>query len=78
MAGRFWLFRENEALIILSVEVALMMGIGLVSPILPQYARTFGVSITMVGFLITVFAVARIAVDIPMGKLTNRWEGALS
>jgi multidrug resistance protein len=50
----------------------MMMGIGLVSPILPQYARTFGVSITMVGLLITVFAVARIIVDIPAGRLTNR------
>jgi multidrug resistance protein len=72
MTSRFGRFRENEALIILCVEVALMMmGIGLVSPILPQYARTFGVSITMVGLLITVFAVARIIVDIPAGRLTN-------
>jgi MFS family permease len=49
----------------------MMMGIGLVSPILPQYARTFGVSITMVGLLITAFGVARIIVDIPAGRLTN-------
>jgi multidrug resistance protein len=72
MMNRFNHLRENEGLIILCVEVALMMmGIGLVSPILPQYARTFGVSITMVGLLITVFAVARIIVDIPAGRLTN-------
>jgi multidrug resistance protein len=66
-------FRENEALIILCIEVALvMLGIGMVSPVLPQYARTFGVSITMVGLLITVFGMARIIVDIPAGELTNR------
>jgi multidrug resistance protein len=49
----------------------MMMGIGLVSPILPQYARTFGASITTVGLLITAFAVARIIVDIPAGRLTS-------
>jgi multidrug resistance protein len=72
MTNRFDHFRENETLIILCIEVALMMmGIGLISPILPQYARTFGVSITMVGLLITAFGVARIIVDIPAGRLTN-------
>lgn len=66
-------FRENEALIILCIEVTLvMLGIGMVSPVLPQYACTFGVNITMVGLLITVFGVARIIVDIPAGELTNR------
>jgi predicted MFS family arabinose efflux permease len=71
MTSRFDRFRESETLIILCIEVALMIGIGLGSPILPQYARTFGVSITMVGMLITVFAVARIIVDIPAGRLTG-------
>ena len=65
--------REKEILIILCVEVALMMlGIGLVSPVLPQYSLTFGVNMTMVGLLITVFGAARIIVDIPAGKLTGR------
>ncbi len=60
-------------LFILCIEVVLMMmGIGLVSPILPQYARTFGVNITMVGLLITVFGVARMAVDIPAGRWAER------
>ena len=68
----FGRFRENEILIILCVEVALMMmGIGLVSPILPQYARSYGVNITMVGMLITVFGLARIIFDIPAGRLTS-------
>lgn len=42
--------RENETLTILCIEVVLvMMGMGLVSPILPQYASTFGVNMAMVG-----------------------------
>ena len=72
MTSKFERFRENETLIILCIEVALMMmGIGLISPILPQYARSFGVNITMVGLLITSFGLARIIVDIPAGRLTN-------
>jgi len=52
----------------------MMMGIGLVSPVLPQYARTFGGSITMVGLLIATFGIARLVVDIPAGRLTD-WVG---
>jgi len=74
MIREFNKLQQNEILLILCIEVVLMMlGIGLVSPILPQYACTFGVNITMVGLLITAFGVARILVDIPAGKLTNRW-----
>jgi DHA1 family multidrug resistance protein-like MFS transporter len=66
--------RRNETLTVLCVQVTTMMlGMGLVSPILPQYARSFGVSITMVGLLITGFGVARIVVDIPVAGLTERW-----
>lgn len=73
MIKRFDRFQENEVMTILCIEVVLiMMGIGLISPILPQYARTFGVNVTMVGLLITVFGVARILVDIPAGRLTDR------
>jgi len=50
----------------------MMMGMGLVSPILPQYARSFGVSIPMVGFLITAFGFACIVMDIPAGRLADR------
>jgi DHA1 family multidrug resistance protein-like MFS transporter len=48
------------------------MGMGLVTPILPQYARTFGVTVTMVGLLITTFGVARIIIDMPTGRLADR------
>ncbi|HPX46515.1 MAG TPA: MFS transporter [Bacteroidales bacterium] len=65
--------RKDKTLIILCIEVVIMMmGIGLVSPILPQYASTFGVNITMIGMLITVFGIARIIVDIPAGKLSDK------
>jgi MFS family permease len=49
----------------------MMMGIGIVSPILPQYARTFGVNTTMVGLLVTGFAGARLLADMPAGRLAE-------
>jgi DHA1 family multidrug resistance protein-like MFS transporter len=75
MRFRFGQLREHSTVILLCVMVVLMMmGIGLVSPVLPQYARTFGVSITMVGLLTTTFGLARLVVDIPVGRLTE-WVG---
>lgn len=64
--------RVNETLIILCIEGAIMMlGMGLASPILPLYARDFGLNITMVGFIITIFAAARAVMDIPSGRISD-------
>jgi len=72
LTKKFESFRGNETLTILCIEVVLvMMGMGLVSPILPKYASTFGVNMTMVGLLITIFGAARLLFDIPAGKLTD-------
>lgn len=65
--------RKNETALILCTQLVMVsMGMGLVTPILPQYARTFGVSITLVGLLITAFGVARIIIDMPTGRLADR------
>ncbi|MBI4296045.1 MAG: MFS transporter [Chloroflexi bacterium] len=65
--------RQNATIVILCTSVAvMMMGTGLVTPVLPQFARSFNVSITMVGLLVTAFGVARIAGDIPAGRLAER------
>ncbi len=65
--------RRNELLIILCVQVALTtMGMGIVSPILPQYAQMFGVNITTVGLVLTMFGVARLITDVPAGRLSSQ------
>jgi MFS family permease len=50
--------REVWILVVANVVVAL--GYGVVAPVLPQYARHFGVSISAATFVITAFAVMRL------------------
>ena len=50
-----------------------MAGQGVVGPVLPLYARDFGVSATMVGLTLTVFALARLILNIPAGLIADRF-----
>ena len=50
-----------------------MAGQGVVSPVLPLYTNEFGVSATMVGLTLTVFALARLIVNIPAGLIADRF-----
>ena len=50
-----------------------MAGQGVVGPVLPLYARDFGVSATMVGLTLTVFALARLILNIPAGMIADRF-----
>ncbi len=66
--------RESEELIVLCGATFLVMaGQGVVSPVLPLYAKDFGVSATMVGLTLTVFALARLIVNVPAGMLADRF-----
>ncbi len=59
---------------ILAVGVFLVMtGLTLVAPILPLYAREFGVSRTAAGALISSFAVARLVFDVAGGVAADRF-----
>jgi len=67
-------FKNNESFFILCVQVAVLhIGLGLIAPILPLYAQTFGVSITLVGFLLTAQALPRIFVNLPTGRWADKW-----
>ena len=62
--------REVWVLVVANVVVAL--GYGVVAPVLPQYARHFGVSISAATFVITAFAVMRLIGAPPAGLLVQR------
>lgn len=50
----------------------IMVGFGILSPILPLYARTFGVGLDSVGVLIAAFSITRLAVDPFTGAIIGR------
>ena len=67
-------FRGEEKLFVLcGATFIVMAGQGIVSPVLALYAKEFGVGTTMVGLTVTVFAIARLIVNIPAGMLADQF-----
>lgn len=57
----------------LSGSTALMMtGAGMAGPVLPVFARQFGVSIAAVGATVASFGLARLLLNVPLGSLADR------
>ncbi len=54
---------------------ATILGLGVVAPALPEIRAEFGVSYTQVSLVFSVFAFARLFVDLPAGYLTTRFPG---
>lgn len=50
----------------------IMAGFGILSPILPLYARSFGVGLDAVGLLVAAFSITRLAVDPFTGAIVER------
>jgi MFS family permease len=50
-----------------------ILGISIISPVLPQYALSFSIPIALVGWAVSAFALARVVMDIPAGLLADRF-----
>ncbi|MFP3951090.1 MAG: MFS transporter [Candidatus Bathyarchaeia archaeon] len=50
-----------------------MVGMSIVSPILPIYATSFGVSYAVASLVISVYAFGRLIADILVGAAADRW-----
>ena len=73
MTARWQRIRASEELIVLCFATFLVMaGQGVVSPVIPLYAKDFDVSAAAVGLTLTVFALARLIVNVPAGILADR------
>ncbi len=62
----------REVWLLVAANVVVALGYGVVAPVLPQYARHFGVSISAATFVITAFAVMRLVAAPPAGMLVQR------
>jgi MFS family permease len=63
----------REIWVLSAANIIIAMGYGIVAPILPAYARTFGVGIQAATFVITVFSVARLCFAPVSGLLVQRF-----
>ena len=59
--------------VIMLVVFVIMLGFGIVAPILPLFARSFGVSYGAAGLLISAFAFTRLAFDLFAGPIVDKW-----
>ena len=63
---------DKRILMMSASTFIIMLGAGIVVPILPKYAESFGASYLYVGFTISAFGLARIITDIPSGTLSDK------
>lgn len=64
--------------VIIPIVFVVMLGFGIVVPILPLFARSFGVGYGATGLLISVFAFTRLVVGPLVGPLVDRFGERLS
>ena len=50
-----------------------ILGVSIISPVLPQYALSFSIPVALVGWAVSAFALARVVMDIPAGFLADRF-----
>ncbi|MGH7858913.1 MAG: MFS transporter, partial [Candidatus Binatia bacterium] len=63
---------DAQVLLLSFTSLVVMLGSSIVSPVLPLYAREFGVSYAAAGMLVAAFAIGRLAFDYVGGALADR------
>jgi len=67
---------KQRLLVILNLSLVsglVILGVSIISPVLPQYALSFSIPVALVGWAIAAFALARVVTDIPAGFLADRF-----
>jgi MFS family permease len=68
---------EGSVIVVLNLSLVtflILLGLSMVAPILPTYAESFQVSYTLVGFVVSSFALTRMFLDLPAGLLSRRFD----
>ncbi len=74
LTRRVAFLRENEHLVAISLSTVLVMaGQGVIAPVLPLFAREFGVGTAVIGLTLAVFGLARLILNVPLGVLSDRY-----
>src|SRR5918996_2632487 len=70
----FWLIVSDPPVrVVVLIVFVIMLGFGMIAPILPLYARSFGVSYDAASLLISAFAFMRLVADPVVGPLVDRY-----
>ena len=72
-AGLRLILSDPAVRLIVAIVFFVMLGFGIIAPILPLYARSFGVSYQTASLLISVFAFARLIFDPIAGPIIDRY-----
>jgi len=67
---------KQRLLVILNLSLVsglVILGVSIISPVLPQYALSFSIPVALVGWVVSAFALARLVTDIPAGFLADRF-----
>ncbi|MFX0108739.1 MAG: MFS transporter [Candidatus Hodarchaeota archaeon] len=68
---------EGSVITVLNLSLVtflVLLGLSMVAPILPTYAESFQVSYTLVGFVVSSFALTRMFLDMPAGFLSRKFD----
>jgi MFS family permease len=67
---------KQRLLVVLNLSAVsglVILGISIISPILPQYALSFSIPVALIGWAVSAFALARMFMDVPAGFLADRF-----
>src|SRR5205823_2353116 len=66
-------YARNRVLIWICALIAInQLGFGSIVPVIPLYARSFGVSNSAIGLTIAIYGLARFLINMPAGQLADR------
>src|SRR3712207_7919933 len=66
-------YGRNRVLVWVCVLIAVnQLGFGSIVPVIPLYAREFGVSQSAIGLTIAIYGLARFLINMPAGQLADR------
>jgi MFS family permease len=71
-AGIRGVLGDRSVVAVIAIAFILMLGNGIVLPVLPLYARSFGVGYGAAGLMIAAYGIARVGLDLAAGAAVDR------